>query len=372
MSHLRVCIDGIPLLLRSAGVKTHLYYWIRELQAQTQNGVVRVFPFLTGMGNCDHERSIRGPLGTYARIAYFQAANYLAPWILRPLGWQSDIFHCSNQLRVPPRNTKVTATVFDLTCWTVPEMHSPANVEATKIWADAVVKPAAAVIANSEHTRRDAIEILGLHPDRVHAISPGVAEAFYTVTEFEARAAAQRHGLLRPYVLFVGTIEPRKNLPGLLDAWSRVPQSGDVDLVVIGPSGWGDQSVVARMATEKNVRYLGYVDEADLAPLTRSATVLAYPSHYEGFGLPLAQAMACGVPVVTSNVTSLPEVAGDAALLVEPQSAGQIAAALTRLLDSPDLRADLGQRGKRRAELYRWSVVAEQSWRFFEKVAGQA
>jgi Glycosyltransferase len=128
---------------------------------------------------------------------------------------------------------------------------------------------------------------------------------------------AQRYGLTRPYLLFVGTIEPRKNLNLLLDAYGQLaPELREsCELVVVGPSGWADAATIERL---KLIRYLGYVPEQDLPGITAGATVFVYPSLYEGFGFPVAQAMASGVPVITSNVSSLPEVAGEGAILIDP------------------------------------------------------
>jgi len=171
------------------------------------------------------------------------------------------------------------------------------------------------------------------------------------------------------FILFVSTIEPRKNVDTLLDAYAALAPSlrEEFDLVLAGPAGWAQPETIARL---REVRYLGYVPEADLAPLTAAATVFVYPSLYEGFGFPVAQAMAAGAPVVTSNVSSLPEVAGDAALLVDPRSTSELRDALARLLLSPDLRKELAARGRVRARELTWERCAEKSLRFFEKVAG--
>jgi len=179
-----------------------------------------------------------------------------------------------------------------------------------------------------------------------------------------------RLGLSRPYLLFVGTIEPRKNVDLLLDAYQGLPASlrDEFDLVLAGPIGWASPATLARV---RAMRYLGYVPEPDLAPLTAAAAAFAYPSLYEGFGFPVAQAMAAGVPVVTSNVSSLPEIAGDAALLVDPRSLQELRDALVRLLESPSLRAGLAARGRERAERFRWERCAAESWAFFRKLAGR-
>src|SRR5581483_7758247 len=180
----------------------------------------------------------------------------------------------------------------------------------------------------------------------------------------------KRYRLERPMVLFLGTIEPRKNVDVLLDGYGSLPASlrEEFELVVAGPVGWAKAETRRRLS---GIRYLGYVPEQDLPPLTAAAAVFAYPSLYEGFGFPVAQALAAGTPVVTSNVSSLPEVAGDAALLIDPRSTEAVRGALERLLLSPDLRAELAARGRRRAEEFRWPKCAAQSLQFFETVVGK-
>jgi alpha-1,3-rhamnosyl/mannosyltransferase len=173
----------------------------------------------------------------------------------------------------------------------------------------------------------------------------------------------------------VGTVEPRKNIATLLDAWERLRTDvrDEYDLVVAGPAGWGDSAVLKRLqAGTTGVRYLGYVAEADLPALTAGASAFVYPSLYEGFGLPLAQAMAAGRAAVTSAVSSMPEVAGGAALLVDPKSVEELGSAMDRLLSDAPLRNELGRRGRARADRFRWEEGAARSWEFFEEVMGRA
>jgi len=363
MRRIRVTIDAVPLLLRSAGVKTYLYYWIHSLVRHAGADAVRLFPFLDPAVECVHESSPLGRMATLARLSLLHLANGCPVPLLNPLGARSDIFHASHQLVRPPSNTCVTATLYDMTCWLVPEMHSPANVRAAKKFARRVLGRASGIIAISEATRRDALRILGLREERVKVIYPGVADGFFR---------AKPSPCAKPYVLFVGTIEPRKNLGVLLDAYQDLPADlrNAYDLVVAGSPGWGEPGVLMRLRSGfPGVRYLGYVPEDRLPSLTAGATAFVYPSLYEGFGLPVAQAMAAGVPVITSNVSSLPEVAGDAALLVDPRSTADVRAALARLLTSPDLRIRLGAAGKLRAPQYSWDRAARCTWEFFEQVS---
>lgn len=361
---MRVSIDATPLLLHSAGVKTYVFHWTRHLRRLAGDHRLELFPYLDLPEDCVHDRSVLGRWPTLARLALLHLANVSPVPVLYPLGARADIFHASHQLLHPPRNTRITATLYDMTCWLTPETHTAANVAVASRFAKRVLIPADGLIAISESTRADGIRILGLRPERVEVIYPGVAGSF-----FNAQPTLRQ----KPYILFIGTIEPRKNIAVLLDAYEQLPPSlrSEFDLVIAGPPGWGDPTVLRRLGSgPPGVHYLGYVPEQDLPGLTAGATVFVYPSLYEGFGLPVAQAMAAAVPVITSNVSSLPEVAGNAALLVDPKSAAELTSALCRILLSPDLRAQLSTNGVRRAGNYRWEVCARRSWQFFERLLG--
>jgi alpha-1,3-rhamnosyl/mannosyltransferase len=366
---MRISIDATPLLIRSAGVKNYLHHWIPHLRALAGSDSVATFPFSSAFGSLDHERSVVGRGATAAGLAVLQFLNYSRlPWLAR-----ADVFHASNLLRNPPRGPLLTTTIHDMTCWLTPELHTPANVRATKWFGERVMTRADGLIAVSESSRQDAIRILRLPPQKVVVIHHGVPNSFFGVPPEAVSAARGKYGLARPYALFVGTIEPRKNLGALLDAWAGLGRSTreQFELVVAGPAGWIDRATLDRLRSgSAGARYLGYVAEADLPGLTAGATVFVYPSLYEGFGFPVAQAMAAGVPVLTSNLSSLPEIAAGAALLVDPRSLEEIRSGLERLLSSPTLREDLGRIGRTQAQRYRWEVCARKSLDFFRHLAG--
>jgi glycosyltransferase involved in cell wall biosynthesis len=356
---MRVTIDATSALLRSAGIKSYTYHWVRHLRKQAQPGEIRAFPYLNDFGRLDHEASTLSDWQTLPRLAllYFVNApgNPALDWILAG----SDIFHASNQVRRAPRRVKLTATIHDLTCWLMPELHTPGNVRADKSFAENILRRADGLIAVSENTRQDAIRMLGIAPDRIRTIYSGIPEEY-----FDARPTPRE----KPYALFVGTIEPRKNLDTLLDAWRQLRPElrQEFDLVIAGPQGWSAEKTLARIRSE--AVYLGYVPEAEMPGLVAGATVFVYPSLYEGFGFPVAQAMAAGVPVLTSNSSCLPEITGGAAELVDAQSSSEIANGLTRMLESESKRTDLAVRGRQRAEAFRWEACATESLRFFRDV----
>ena len=339
---MRIVIDATPLLVRSAGVKNYLYHWILHLRRAAGAATVGTFPPMHQVRELTHEASVAGRLRTVGGLASLALSNHLRLPVLDWVTRGADIFHASVLVRNPPSRPRLTATVYDLTALMMPELHSRGNLVAEESFSK-LARRAHRLIAISESTRQDAVRVLGIAPERIRTIYPGVPDAFFDPPAALVNEVRARYGLLRPFVLSVGTIEPRKNVGMLLDAFESLPQSlrDHWDLVVAGPVGWAADAMVARL---RSVRYLGYVPEPDLPPLMAAAGVLAYPSLYEGFGFPVAQAMAAGVPVITSNLSSLPEVAGNAALLVDPRSQSELRAALVRLLTSDDLRKALARR----------------------------
>ena len=239
----------------------------------------------------------------------------------------------------------------------MPQHHTRGIAQGDLVYAERVLKRADGLIAVSENTRQDAIRILGIAPEKIRAIYSGVPDEY-----FDAAPTPRP----KPYVLCVGTIEPRKNLPRLLDAWKALkPRLRDeFQLIIAGPVGWQAQETVARIRAEAT--YLGYVAEAGMPGLFAGASVFVYPSLYEGFGFPVVQAMAAGVPVITSNTSCLPEVTGGAAVLIDPRSQAELALALSRLLESESERTSLSTLGRQRAENFRWDRCGRESINFFK------
>jgi glycosyltransferase involved in cell wall biosynthesis len=242
------------------------------------------------------------------------------------------------------------------------------------------VRRATKVIAISESTRRDVIELLGVPAERVARIYCGADPGFRPLPASEVEAFRREKGLPERFVLFLGTIEPRKNVVTLVDAFADViagePSStGDLQLVLAGGRGWLAEPVYARveeLGLGDRVHFPGYVPEGEKALWYNAATCFCYPSLYEGFGLPPLEAMACGVPVVTSNVSSLPEVVGEAALTVDPMDSVSLGEALQRVLADPGLRAELSARGQARAQHFAWPEAARQTADVYRWVAEEA
>lgn len=217
------------------------------------------------------------------------------------------------------------------------------------------------LVAISEATKQDARNLLKV-TTRIEVI-PLAADprTFYRASSAEIAAVLKKYGIQKPYILSVCTLEPRKNLRALLEAYGMIERPEECRLVLVGMRGWKTSDLYDMMERHRLVEGIvvtGYVPARDLAPLYSGAAVFAFPSLYEGFGLPVLEAMQCGCPVITSNVSSLPEVAGDACILVDPRDSQSLAAAIDRALASPSLRRAMSRKGMARAREFSWERSA--------------
>lgn len=282
---------------------------------------------------------------------------------LPPIEWMAgscDVVLGSNYIPMPARKAAEVPVVYDLSFIHHPETVSRRHLYFLRSILPRVVRRAPAVITISETIKAEIVSHYAIDESRVHVARPGC-----DLTHFDGELRPDRHipGLPDRYLLYMGTIEPRKNLPGLLQAYAdlRTRRTDTPPLVLAGGVGWRVRELVGELRSlseEGTVVSLGYVSE-DLVPaLYARAQALVFPSFYEGFGLPALEAMASGCPVIASDRSSIPEVVGDAALLVDPYDPRAIADAMQRVLDEPALRTDLGTRGKARAQGFTWEHTA--------------
>lgn len=275
-----------------------------------------------------------------------------------------------------PRRSVVT--VHDLGYLRYPEAHRAVDrryLDASTRWS---AHQAAAILADSAATKADLVQAYGIDPAKAHVIYLGRDETLRRVTD-PARVAAvwRKHGIGPRYLLYVGTLQPRKNLGRVIAAFAAIadrPELAGVQLVLAGKKGWLYDDLFAqgaRLGLGDRVLFPGYIPDEDLPALLSSATAFVFPSLYEGFGIPVLEAGACGVPVITSNTSSLPEVAGDAALLVDPHDVDAIAAAMLRLVTDDALRAELARRGLENVKRFSWEKCARETLAVLEEVGGR-
>lgn len=283
-----------------------------------------------------------------------------------------DLFHSPDFTLPPAPGVPSVVTVHDLAFLAVPETAYPTLRAYLEEVVPRSLRRAAKVIAVSECTRQDLVERLGVPMERITVVHEGVSSVFReTAPAASDQEVLSRLRVSRPFVLGVGTIQPRKNYARLVEAFAAIwPRHQELSLVIAGSRGWMDEPVFAaieNLGLRDKVHIVGPGDE-DLAALYRSCAVMAYPSLYEGFGIPPLEAMACGAPVICSNTSSLPEVVGDAAVMVDPSSTEQLAAALIRVLEDPELSARLRERGHERARLFTWERAAAETVGVYEDV----
>ncbi len=274
-----------------------------------------------------------------------------------------DILHSPDFVLPCVWRAKKVLTVHDLSFMRYPECSSPALLDYLMRSVPPSVSRADLVLADSENTRQDVIDLLNVAPDRVCVVYAGVEERFLVDSEEDDRDdVLGRYGIDRPYILGLGTLQPRKNFARLIQAYARLRERGiDQCLVIGGAPGWLYQDIydtIDALHLQGQVIMAGFVRDADLPALYRHADVFAFPSLYEGFGIPVLEAMACGTPVVTADTSSLPEVAGDAALMVSPFDVEALADAIWRLVDDSDLREGMVRRGYCRAARFTWETAA--------------
>ncbi len=378
---LRVGIDYTAAVNQSAGIGRIVRGWVGSL-IQLDPSVEYLLLHATPNAGATFRLPISGnvtprPLRLSERWLTILWHRLRAPvpvdWLTGPI----DVFHSPDFVLPPVRQARSIVTVHDLAFLLYPECAD----EGLRSYLERVVPRSVSrahfVVADSENTRNDVICLLGVPPERTAVVYGGVDPTFQQITDPGRLAPLRRRFGLdeeTPFILFVGVIEPRKNLVGLMDAFAilKSRQSLPHKLLIAGGRGWlweGIEEHAERSPVGGDIRFAGFVPDEDLPALYSAAQMFVFPSHYEGFGLPALEAMACGTPVISSRASSLPEVVGDAGLLVEPDDPEQLAAAMELLALNPNVREDLRRRGHERAAAFTWEAGASGLLDIYRRVA---
>jgi glycosyltransferase involved in cell wall biosynthesis len=367
---LRIGVDIRPFYEPLTGVGWYLYFLLHELAKHED-----VELYLFGDARVtEHGPRLHADLPANARLCTFDLSDQRIGRFDRPLtagayvAWMAllrcDVYFAANYF-LPRLHSAVARrrviTIHDLTYKRFPELLQKETLENLERQMAREIAIADAVVCVSRSTRDDLLRYYPIDPSRAVAIHSGLGML---------PAPEPVPGLPSRYVLFVSTVEPRKNLGVLLDAFERLRDSGEYDgsLVVVGKIGWKSEAI-ARRLRGRGIVHLDYLRAAQLATVYREAEVFVFPSIYEGFGFPLLEAMAHGVPSIAARSSSLPEVGGDAALYFAPTDVGELEAQLRRVLGDAALRAELVARGRARAAEFRWDMAAEETLRVLRRAA---
>ncbi|MEA3338045.1 MAG: glycosyltransferase family 1 protein [Chloroflexota bacterium] len=374
---MHITIDYTPAVHQGAGIGRHTRGLVNALAPLLDKHKVTLLVF-----GSPPEGLVKAPDGMDVRIVPIASRWLTIGWhrlkVPLPVDWlssPSDLYHASDFALPPVRRAKTLLTIHDLSFLTVPEY---ADERLRCFLANTVphsVRRANHILADSKSTKRDLVDLMNVDEEQITVVYPGVDHRFQPLTNSPGlQIVREKYGLGRaPFILGVSTLEPRKNWPGLIRSWDRLRRETDHPhrLVIAGGKGWLTNEIF-RVADESDFReditFTGFVEDADLPHLYSAADLFALPTWYEGFGIPVVEAMACGTPVVCSDNSSLPEAAGDAALLVDAADEVGLISAMRLLIENDSLRSELRQRGLAQARRFTWESAAQTLLSTYERV----
>lgn len=368
---MKIGIDVTPILYEGTGVGEYTRQLVGELLRQNPNDeFVLFFSALRGYGKI--RRLLRHlalrkdkvrVLGVPLPPAFWQFVwNKLNIFKIEWLVGKVDVFHCWDYL-IPSSNCKKIVTIHDITPIIYSETHTKKIVNNFKLVIHKIKKEKINVITDSQSSKKDLAKYCGIEEDKINVVYLGRKESWEGKW---GRGDRGDRGNLWKYILSVGTREPRKNLKRIIEAFDLIVEKyPELELVIAGRYGWGEDE---NQKYKEKIKILGYVQEKDLAELYENAICLVYPSLYEGFGLPVLDAMSLGCPVITSNISSLPEVGGNAVLYVDPKNTEDIKNSMIRIIESDELREHLINKGLEQAKKFSWEKCARETRKTYEKV----
>jgi len=371
---MRIAFDGTTLRPGRTGVgyyTEHLLQHLARLAAQEDIELVVV-------SNRPVDTSVPLPSQVQVVVSSWRAPRLvwmqtLAPRLLKQL--RPDVVHFTNGMVPIVSRIPTVVTIHDMSLTLHPKYHPPRRVLLNRPLVDLAARRANAIITVSQSAKRDITRLYGLPSEGVHVIHEAAAPWFNRITDrSELERVRKRYQLAERFILYVGTIEPRKNLPKLIEGFARRHKSGDLphQLVCAGPYGWlsGDiEERIDRLEISGAIRFTGYVPIEDLPGLYNLAEMFVFPSVYEGFGLPVVEAMACGTPVITGHVPALEEVGGSAVERVEHLDADSLGEAMVTLARDGERRRRLAAIGLERARMFSWDRAARETLEVYRLAA---
>lgn len=377
---MKIAIELQPCLKNRSGVGVYTYELSKRLQAYEQIELQGdVFNFLE---RNDLKQDLMGidfnketcklfPYGVYRRIWHYLPIKYN-----QLFKREAQLTHFFNFI-VPPRiEGKVMNTIYDLTFEFYPETMDKRNLRRIKRDLAYSLERPDKIITISEATKQDMIQHLRVDPSKIEVIYCGVDFKHFNEARNNSQSVREKYQLPDQYILYIGTLEPRKNIETLIEAFKRFKIEGDksnakIKLVLAGKKGWLYEGIfkkIQELGLEDDVVDLGYIDEIDKPALYQMAQCFVFPSIYEGFGIPVIEAMAAGTPVITTNVSSLPEVAGEAGVLVDPKDTIAIAESMYQLTTNEAKKQELIQKGYTQAQKFSWETSAEKLYRVYKEL----
>jgi len=372
-------IDCNPIMNKKTGVGNYMHNLLLELAKIDKTNSYTLFFY--SLRNLDITKA-----GQY-NFKYKKTVSLRIPRLLLDFFWNNlrfppieffigrvNIFHGNFYLPPMKKGVNGIITIYDMSFFDCPEFHT----KATQRFRSKVLKShyiASKIVTISDFSKSEILKYINIPEEKIEVIYPGVSLPTEVKLKRNEDDILKKYSLSKKYILYVGTIEPRKNLEGLIKAYKLLlsddKYKNKYDLVIVGKLGWKYETffkTLENLDLQDKVKRLGYIPDEELPAIYKHTSLFVYPSIYEGFGLPVLEAMAYGVPVITSNISSLPEVAGDAALLINPYNYKEIRDGIADILSTEQLKSQLIARGKDRVKKFPWRKTAEKTLEIYKKV----
>lgn len=379
---MKICLELQPYLKTKSGIGVYAYEISKHLELINRLSIeLQVFNFASKNNMNKELLGLRANKDECKLMSY---SIYRRIWDYLPISYnslfkqQGDIYHFFDYIVPPHIRGKVVTTVHDMTYELYPETMQKTTLERIRKDIHYSVERADKVITISKSTKRDMMSILKIPEEKIEIISPGVDfEKFNkSYTALQIQSVRERYQLPDSYILYMGTLEPRKNIESIIEAFALMKKEADfrvqeVKLVLAGKKGWLYESIfnrIRQLGIENEVIFTDFVEEDHKPIIYQLAKAFIFPSIYEGFGIPVLEAMAASVPVITSNVSSLPEVAGGAAFLVPPKDKAKIAEAMYTIITDEDSREQLRLKGLKQAQKFSWGASAKKLYHIYENL----
>ena len=377
---MKIAFNATPLLSPLTGIGHYTHQLATGLLARPD--VELDFFYATGWSKEIRNKPIKNMVTFKSLFKRLIPNSYITSRYLQQSSFNRDLksksvtlYHEPNFLPFKFKGPTIL-TAHDLSWIRFPETHPAERVAMMNRYFEPGLRRADSIITVSEFGKSELIDVFGISPERIKTIPLGVERSFHPRSVENTQSVLTRHDLTHgQYILSVGTLEPRKNLQTTLRAYMQLPASirKRFPLILVGMKGWHTSELekqIAPLIRAGEIRQMGYLTRGDLAIIMSGALTLVFPSIYEGFGLPPLEAMSCGVPVIASNVSSLPEVVRDTGILIDPHDDDALTTSIERLISAPEIRQDLSKKARARSLLFTWENCVEQTVEVYRHVSG--
>jgi len=359
---MKIAIDTRPVAKRKAGIGQYVFNIVKKLsEIDKENEYILFGGPIKSLGKNFRQKRLIGKIqrifNTLWKRIYFPPIEWLVGKV--------DLVHFTNFVVLPTFAKRIILNIYDLSYLAHPEFAEKKNLTLLKKFVPVSIEKATKIITISKFSKSQIIKHFKVPEDKIFVIYPAANEEFKPLSNLDREKVKRKYKLEKDFILYLGTLEPRKNVETLIKAYNELPLiKEEFDLVIAGERGWLYSNIfklVKKLYLEDKIKFLGYVSDQERVLLYNLATVFVFPSFYEGFGMPPLEAMACGTPVICSNTSSLPEVCEDAALYIDPYNLDDLKEALSKLLTDESLRKKLAGLGFEQARKFSWLDSAKKT-----------